>query len=82
MLARVGLENLVAQGIEFLLAGHDYIAEVNINLHAYFGAFQASHKIDADALVFLLFLNSRDSEGLRVENQSVVLNGLTHDFSE
>jgi len=68
--------------LDFFWRGHDHIAEPDINLHVDSGTFQASHKIDAEALVFLLFLNSRDAEGFGIENQSVILDGLAHDFSK
>jgi|SRR5262249_34078181 len=73
---------ILAGGIcsALLVSNLDQVPEPDINLYVDTGTFQASHKIDAETLILLFLLNPRDSEGFRVENQSVVLNGLAHDF--
>jgi len=60
----------------------DYISEAYVHLYVNFGAFEASHEIDSESLIFLIFFDSRNTERFRIENQSVICNGLTDDLGK
>src|SRR2546429_35 len=81
-LVGAGSGNSVAPGTEFLSAAARSRRRTRYQPACGFWHVPSEPQDGADALVFLLLLNSRDAEGLGIENQSVVLDGLAHDFNK
>ncbi len=79
----MGTWKIQHRGIGSLLGRRqDYISEAYVHLYVNLRAFEASHEIDSESLIFLIFLDFRDMERFRIENQTVICNGLTDDLGK